>query len=1066
MHKKYLIATTCLLALLGQGYVRVSYAADAAADSLAAIAVRAGEHTTYDRIVFDWPRQTPYVLKKDGDKVRVTFSAVAKPAFDATSVTTLPRAHGFTSAIEDNHLVVTFTVDPAASVHAFTSGNSVAVDVSSAIAGASEKATEVKQADAKAAEIKPAATTSVEAKPAETKPSEAKEAADKKSVEKAAAETKVAPVAVPDKTKTAAAPVAITPPPVPVEKPVEKIAEKPAEKVADKAPEKVPEKAAANPDIAPQPKADARLPVVVKTLPGTAPKATSPAFPDMTDAPLLVLTLDPRVPSRSVIFSRAGYVYIVFDRVITMSVGDLTAGTTSRVTLEPLALAKASGYRFAVPSDIDVHATHNDTAWQIYLNRQSQGVPVSTTLVAQPNFALGARFLLPLPDAPEPVRMSDPVVGDDLILVPLTQNEAFNTARNMADFQIVPAAQGLVIKPLTEKMIVRTVTDGIEITCEGGLHLSSAADTGATQQSTQKAMAAEQGKSIFDFAAWRGKPEETFSQTRQRLQQTIVDVTESERNRARLELARFFFAQGNGEEAMALLQFLGKQLPDLKSHADFQALLGASQILAHRADEGLKTLDSPLLQDQAEVNLWLAVGMAELRNWKEAEERFAITASMLYGYPEPFHSRFTVLAIESALAMDRDHEAADWLAQLETNAHDPIVDPAIHYLHGVLHAKAGRAQAAEAAWKDVLDSRDRLYKVRAEMALIDLGVSTRSLTASQAVDKLEALRFAWRGDDLEVDILHRLAQFYVQAKNVKSGLNIMARAVQLYPTSPFVPQIKAEMSKTFHDVFLTDAGAALSPLDALTLYQQYKNLMPEGKEGNAVMSNLAERLVSVDLLEQSASLLEDLIKNRLDGEEKARTGTRLAAIRLLDHKPDLAIAVLDSTNAASLPPDAQHDRVLLRAKALSALSRDDEALALLHDDNRIVSKILRADITMHAKQWGDAAKALMDLVGPPPAAGAVLSADQSEWLVNAAIALSLAGDTTGLDRLAIDYGAAMAGSTQSDTFRILTSPEKATQLRDITAAQARIADVDMFQGFLNSYRKGDTVPKAAGDKKP
>ncbi len=155
----------------------------------------------------------------------------------------------------------------------------------------------------------------------------------------------------------------------------------------------------------------------------------------------------------------------------------------------------------------------------------------------------------------EPVRFTDPVVGDDLILVPLTQNQAFSAARTMADFWIIPAVQGLVIKPLTEKMIVRPVTDGIEITTEGGLHLSSPNDTGAAQQSTQKARAAEEGKSLFDFAAWRGKPEEDFSQTRQRLQQTIVDVQEIRTQSRALGISALLFCarvgrRGHGTAAI------------------------------------------------------------------------------------------------------------------------------------------------------------------------------------------------------------------------------------------------------------------------------------------------------------------------------------------------------------------------------------------------------------------------------------------------------------------------------------------------------------------------------------
>jgi len=377
-----------------------------------------------------------------------------------------------------------------------------------------------------------------------------------------------------------------------------------------------------------------------------------------------------------------------------------------------------------------------------------------------------------------------------------------------------------------------------------------------------------------------------------------------------------------------------------------------------------------------------------------------------------------------------------------------------------MHAKAGRADAAKDAWKAAADSRDRLYKIRSELALIDLGVSTGSLTSAQAADRLEALRFGWRGDDLEVNILHRLGRFYVDAKNVKAGLNILSRAVQLYPTSPLTPQIQAEMSHIFHDVYLGDLGKNLSPLDALTLYQQYRDLMPGGKDGIAVTRNLAERLVAIDLLDQAAYLLEDLVKNKLTGEDKARTGARLAGIRLLDHKPDMAITALDLDNNEPLPSDIENDRQLLRAKALADLHRDEEALALIQNNSKQSAKILRADITMHAQRWDEAAKTLLDLVGEPPKPGQQLRQDQAEWLVNAAIALSLAGNQVGVDKLAIDFGASMAGTSQSDSFRILTQPDKNVQMKDIAQAQARIADVDLFQGFLNNYRKGGEQPKA------
>jgi hypothetical protein len=52
----------------------------------------------------------------------------------------------------------------------------------------------------------------------------------------------------------------------------------------------------------------------------------------------------------------------------------------------------------------------------------------------------------------------------------------------------------------------------------------------------------------------------------------------------------------------------------------------------------------------------------------------------------------------------------------------------------------------------------------------------------------------------------------------------------------------------------------------------------------------------------------------------------------------------------------------------------------------------------------------------------------------------------------------MAGTKQNNTFRVLVQPEKSGQLRDLAAAQSRLSDVDMFQGFLDAFRKSDEAP--------
>jgi hypothetical protein len=1033
MRKKSLLAASLAFTMIGLAPVNAQTAPDGAvsAPAVPAVGMRAGAHTDFDRVVFDWPRAVKFQLHRDGSHAVLSFDGAANIKFDHDSAIGLTRARGFATHKDDTgHVTVSFTINPEAAIKTFSSSSSVVIDITGKAAPEVVASTPATPTEA------PQVTAPVTAPMGKTAAPQVNQPALSSPLLTSPAQATVPAAAQPTTLLPAPAKAAPVPTPAAATAPLStaKVAVKPT------------------------------IPAVPATAVTPPKKANDLNGLNLSITPSLVAALDPHIATRATIYQRAETGYIVFDHKLTLSAAALSNSSPLLIDLQLFDMPKNSGYRFPLPPNTELRATLDGTVWKLFLSRKQSDVAVTTALVAQPDFALGARFLLPLPDAPDPIHMTDPVIGDNLILIPLAQSEAFNVERRMSDFTILPAAQGMVIKPLTDKVIVRNVSDGIEITAEGGLLLSRATDTGASQQSATKARAAAAGKSIFDFATWAGKLGESFTQTRQRLQQTIVDVPESERNRARLELARFYFANGNGEEAVAMLNALSKQIPDLRVHADFLSLLGASDILSYRADDGLRELNAPVLTGQPEIELWQAVGLAEQRDWQNAEEKFAITESILTGYPEPFFSRFFVLAIESALANGKDHEAADWLNYVTNAPHSPSIDPALSYLRGVLHAKAGRATAAEQSWQEARTSHDRLYKVRAELALIDLGVSTGSLTPAQAADRLEALRFGWRGDDLEVDILHRLGQFYIEAKNVKAGLNVLAQAVALYPSSPLTPKIHTEMQDTFHSVFLGELGKKLSPLDSLTLYQQYRDLMPTGKDGDTIMRNLAERLVAVDLLDQAAILLEDLAKNRLQGEDKQHAALRLAGIQLLNHKPSEAIAALDLTATETMQQGPQNERILLRARALSELHRDADATALLKDNSSEGAKMLRADIAMHAQEWADAAKALMDLVGPPPPSGKVLTTDQSAWLVNAAIAYALANDQTGLDRLAIDYSSVMTTSTQNDTFRMLTQPEKTGQLRDLAAAQSQISQVDMFQGFLNNYRTGPT--DASAPKKP
>jgi hypothetical protein len=982
--------------LIGVGVLVAGLVAPASAAEAPRLsfAFRAAAHADFDRVVLDVPKGVAYRLERQGDTVRLVFDRAADVRVSGKG---LGRVAGLRAGVENDVLVVQFAVAGKAILKDFRSGPSVVVDIFGPAAPSTAQPAS-----------RPEATASASVQPEPPKP---------------------ASVAAPVAREAAAKP-----------EPSQGETRKPAPLKVD------------------TPKADAASKEAPVAEPAARPVAKAAVASNeklvLGDQPVLVASLDPKIPTGAVIYARGGVATLVFDRKLTLDPTVLAAGTPLRVTLDPVDFARNSGFRFVLPPGATLRATREGTAWQIFLARQKPDLAVSTDLVADPDFALGARLLLPTAAPPDPVRIVDPLIGDSLILVPLRETTAFPQMRRLADLTLLPTAQGLVIKPEHERVTVRVVSDGVEISSEGGLHLSSSRDRGSVASVSGKDKISP-AQRLFALDQWRGRLGATFTETRQLLMQTIVDVPEPQKPLARLELARFYFAHGLSEEAIALLGLLEKQIPDLANHPDYLALRGAAHALSGDNQEALTDLSDSRLAGLPEIDLWQGVAAANERNWEYAERKFALGHAVLAAYPEPIYSRLMVLAVETAVAAGKDAEAADWLHELESKSSDDSIHPAITYLRGALAVRAGRAEEAGQLWREVDKSEDRLYKVRAELGLIDLGIATHSLTPLQAVEKLEGLRFAWRGDELEVEILHRLGEFYFDAQNYKAGLATMQQALRYYAGSPAIEPLKTEMKKVFRDLFLTPKGKDFSPIEALALYQEYKDLRPAGDEGTQLQLALAEKLVSIDLLDQASAIYTDLIKNTLKGDAKAKTGTRLAAIRLLDHKPDLALAALDQSQIDTMPAAMQDERLVLRARALAESKKYDDALALLQNKDTVVAQKLRADILMKAKRWKEAAQALLDLVGPPPAAGAALPKDKTDLMLLCAIASAVGGDIPMLDKLAIDYSAAMAGAPQEDTFRVLTRPDKTLQARDITAAQSRLSEVDIFRGFLDSYRKGD-----------
>lgn len=1073
------------------------------------IRVRAGQHPTYTRLVFDRPEPSfPYVVRRDGATIRVAFDAPAEADLRRVRPGNLRSLADIAAAPARDALTVSLDIDPEVTVRYMALDYRLVVDLIPARHQAQrfpgsellppapptleteERVEAAETADPAEAEIE--AEAAAAAQPSEDRPQptagepEAGDAVEDPAGESAAADAAVpqpatAPGgsgAVPDVRAHFALPTSRPAPPranpetaraaPPASPPSEAARPGPVaapERVGDSAPRgaetPMPAETANPAGTAADPggRLDRSAGMVPEWVAGaeaeaeerTADRRSTRAARPETGSGSAVFA--PEIPTALAVFERAGNLWIVFAAAGPFDVNTLLAAGAAG--FGPGAVIPADGgfaFRFAMPPDRHPMAIRDANEWRVSLTEEPTppAQPLRVERTTEDGFS--PRLFIATAAAHGVVTIRDPLVGDTLIVVPIRQGASgLSQPRQFPQLRLLPAAQGVVVEPLSDAVDVQIAETGIDIRAGESLWVSDLPDRDRTLLATGTA-----GDQLFDVASW-ASPSGTFNQRRQELVRRVALSSEDSRHAARLDLARFFVAHGFGAEAIGELTLIAEENPEIARRLDFVALRGAARILAGQPEAGAQDLQRGWLAESREAGLWRAVAAADRGAWPQAAEELERAGDQLYAYPQPLRDQLLLRAAATWVEIGARRQATEALGRLaETGAGRREFGPALAYLRGRLALQRADARAATIELTRAADSDDRLYHRLGEMALIRHQRQQGELPLEDEIARLEALRFAWRGDRLEFEALTELAGAYWRGNRFREALETWQDVTGLFPENPEAQVIEDVLSDRLISLFDGPDADEITPLSAVALFRDYEHLIPTQAERDRLTAILAERLVEMDLLADAGDLLQGLVEERLSGAEKARMGARLAGIRLLDDRPEAAIAALDDSAVPGLDdPDLREERRLLRARALSDLDDPEAALVLLEPAQSAIADAARLDIAWRANDWQTAAWLLAERREPPPAEGAAIAAEQAEIVVNSAIALALSGDRDGLDALVEDYGPAMRGSPQASTFALVTRPSIGIgPLADLASIREQMAEVDLFQRFLTRYRDG------------
>ncbi|MDX2145852.1 MAG: tetratricopeptide repeat protein [Rhodospirillaceae bacterium] len=954
------------------------------------VPVRTGTHPDYFRMVFDWPSRTTFRVNRTGDRAEIVFDAAA-PIDAAALRSRLPAANRDISVtVENGKSVVSIPIGPNTELRNSTNGNSIVVDLV-----------------AKAEPVAPRGST-----------------------------TPPAAQVLAAKETERAAPTLGRNPLTPTQPAV-------AQPGAANANQRAPSEAA---------RALTDVPTEQAAVDAQGRRVTRAAAENREVDPLsarpaeISLTIPFDEPAAAAVFRRADYLWVVFDRYRQVDVAAMAKSAAPYITLvEQLPYRTNTIIRMVTQPDINPSLRRDGLNW--ILDFRSLPMRPTRTLEVQPQLDRPEpNLFVPVTEAGRTVAFDDPEVGDYFIVIPVIPlGYGVYPERSFPDLDMPATAQGVVIIPKSDGVRALAARLGIDIDVDGGMALSRAAADAAGNIAKQ-----DDVNRILNIGDWQvGKPED-YVRSRQALQNLVADEGPATKQEARLRFARFEFVNGFYPETLGILQVMQSSDVEVENTASFRALRGATNMMMRRWQEAADDFSHFSLANEEDARFWLAAARSKVQNPEAQAQTLIQTGATIRAYPQAVKIPLALIGTEAAIASGDDFGAQGFLEMIRREKPTPVDQAAIDYLDGKLNQKIGELRVALEQYGKAENGPSLLYNVLGLRDRMELEYQLGTLPIDQLIETYEKLRYRWRGDEIELGFLLRLSELYAEKKDYGLALRTLKLATSYFRDYAGVDKAGEKMTGMFEELYLGGGADKLPPVQAVALFDEFRTLLPAGEKGDEMIRRLADRLVSIDLLDQAAVLLERQVQFRVTGIERSRIGARLALVHLLNREPQKAIDTLRETSVPDAPPDLLGQRRRLEARALTDLSRPEDAILLLGADTTDETKQLRAEIYWRAQDWPNAAKAIADMV-PEPGAGSI-SDTNARLLLDWATALTLAGDERTIARMRQRYLATMSQTPYRDGFDLMTTPREGGLL-DPAAVRQQIEQAQNFRSFIVDYKE-------------
>jgi tetratricopeptide (TPR) repeat protein len=1035
------------------------------------VRVKASVQPTFVRFIFEMPDGVGVSSVLNEQKLSLLFNAPLTFDLADAKVAAPPNVASINARIEGDKSMVEAELIGDVDVHSFREEKSYIIDVAfqqadkSLAAAAKAAAPETKAAApavpsapaaAPLAAMKPAPETPRPEMPAKQEPQSSvgpdvplptsESVAEQAKIEVRSEAAKSAPSvetppAVQEQPKTVEKPAASVEPPkvtAPADKPAAVEAAKPAIEKAEAVPA-----AAEAPKVKPVAAAPAAAPAIAGDKAGSVTA--------QRDADGLRVTFAFPGTTPAALFRRADTVWLVFDSATPVNIDPIRSkGGALVAEVNSLSIPQGQAVRIRLNRPQLPSLTGEEggggSVWTLTFADTIGAPPLPLVAVRNITEPSLANVSVPLANPGLLHKFVDPDAGDPLFVITAPPPiRGLIKRQDFVELTLLESIHGVAVRPNSDDVTAEIATDKIKLGKPGGLTLSSA-DVAAERAATAT-------RSPFDIEEWRKNQAGSFIAREDALMRAAATAQMSAelKQRARMELARFYMARGMYHEAKGMADFMLDEAKPGFEDPGALMLRAVVHIIIGRPTAGLHDLANPVIGSNYDSQLWQGLAKARQNKWAEAREKFKNVEFAIASLPPELQRIVLMDAMRASLEVKDYSGAARRRSDLDVVGVPAELRPAVSVLRGRLAEGLGYDRDAMNDYWTAISSEDRASAAEAKLRDIMLRQKREEVTQADALRELETLSVSWRGDAVEVKALQLMSNIYAETGRYHEALTAVRTATRLQPNSEVSRQAQDMAAALFTDLYMTPKGDDLPPVDALAMFYEFRELTPIGRRGDEMIRKLADRLVAIDLLDQAAELLQYQIDKRLEGAARAQVAARLAMVYLTHRKPDRAISALRGTRIADLSGELRQQRLLLEARAQSDVGRHDLALDIISNISGREAIRLRSDIYWASRQWRESAEQIELYYGDRWRDFKPLNSAEKSDIIRAVVGYALAEDAIGLARFREKYAPLMSGEADRFAFETASKPANGNSAEFAEIAKMA-ASVDTLEGFLREMK--------------